>query len=89
MGLEAETEYTRQIVRVMRTSLKREDVRRNVMRLQEIVDQRVEENKMLWLAQGKREKTLDTARRALERGLAPDVVSEITGLPIDEVEALL
>ena len=44
------------------------------MRLQEIVDQRVEENKMLWLAQGKREKTLDTARRALERGLAPDVV---------------
>ena len=28
MGMEAETDYTRQIVRVMRTSLKREDVRR-------------------------------------------------------------
>ena len=60
MGLEAETEYTRQIVHVMHSSLKREDVRRNVMRLQEIIDQRVEEkldqyveeNKMLWLAQG-------------------------------------
>ena len=59
------------------------------MRLQEIVDQRVEENKMLWLAQGKRDKARDTARRALERGLAPDMVSEITGLSIEDVEALL
>ena len=96
MGMEAETDYTRQIVRVMRTSLKREDVRRSVMRLQEIIDQRaedvinqrVEENKMLWLAQGTREKARETARRALKRGLAPDMVSEITGLSIDEVEAL-
>ena len=39
--------------------------------------------------EGIREKALDTARRALERGLASDMVSEITGLPIDEVEALL
>ena len=64
LGLEAETEYTRQIVHQMRTSLNREDVRRRVMRLQDIVEQRVEqmieerleqrveENKMLWLAQG-------------------------------------
>ena len=104
MGMEAETDYTRQIVHTMRTSLKREDVRRNVMRLQEIVDQRVEENKMLWLAQGdtqgfdrgmtqgfdkgSREKALDTARRALECGIPVDTVAKFTGLSVDEVQQL-
>ena len=97
MGMEAETDYTRQIVRVMRTSLKREDVRRSVMRLQEIIDQRaeqmlnqrVEENKMLWLAQGTHEKALQTARAFLAMGLTVQQVAQGTGLPIDEVEALL
>ena len=32
---------------------------------------------------------LETARRALERGFATDIVSEITGLSIEDVEALL
>ena len=41
------------------------------------------------IAIGVREKAVQTARRALERGFAPEVVSEITGLPVDEVEALL
>ena len=117
MGMEAETDYTRQIVHEMRTSLKREDVRRRVMRLQDIVyqrakqmfnqqteqiieeriEERIEENKMLWLAQGdtqgfdrgSREKALQTARRALQRGFAPDVIAELTGLPVDEVRALM
>ena len=101
MGLEAETDYTRQIVHVMRSSLKREDVRRNVMRLQEIVDQRVdqyvEENKMLWIAQGdtqgfdrgSRDTKIATAKRALDRGFTPDVVAELTGLSLDEVTSLL
>ena len=96
MGMEAETEYTRQIVRVMRTSLKREDVRRNYMRLQEIVDQRVEENKMLWIAQGDTQgfargthnTRVDTARAFLAMGLSVQQVAQGTGLPIDEVEAL-
>ena len=43
LGLEAETEYTRQIVHEIHTSLKREDVRRRVMRLQDIVYQRAEQ----------------------------------------------
>ena len=41
------------------------------------------------IAIGTHERALETARRALERGFAPDVVSEITGLSIEEVEALL
>ena len=39
--------------------------------------------------EGIREKALETARRALERGFAPDVIAELTGLALDEVEALL
>ena len=101
MGMEAETEYTRQIVHTMRTSLKREDVRRNVMRLQEIIDQRaeerVEENKMLWLAQGdtqgfargSRDTKIATARSFLAMGLSVQQVAQGTGLSIDEVRALL
>ena len=96
MGLEAETDYTRQIVHTMRTSLKREDVRRNVMRLQEIVDQRIEENKMLWLAQGEergfdkgsRERAVATARAFLEMGLSAQQVALGTALPLEEVQKL-
>ena len=97
MGMKASTNYTRQIVHEMRTSLKREDVRRNVMRLQEIIDQRVEEKKTMWLAQGdtqgfnrgSRDTKLQTARRALGRGFASDVVADLTGLTLDEVQSLL
>ena len=67
------------------------------MRLQEIVDQRVEENKMLWLAQGEkrgfdrgsREKALQTARAFLAMGLSVQQVAQGVGLSVDEVRALL
>ena len=63
------------------------------MGIYEAVDQIVARKAPEWLSQGRTEGThntrVDTARRALERGLAPDVVSEITGLPIEDVEALL
>ena len=59
------------------------------MGIYEAVDQIVARKAPEWLSQGKRETRLDTARRALECGLAPDMVSEITGLPIDEVQSLL
>ena len=66
------------------------------MRLQEIVDQRVEENKMLWLAQGdtqgfargSRDTKIATARAFLAMGLSVQQVAQGTGLPIEEVEAL-
>ena len=101
MGMEAETDYTRQIVHEMRTSLKRGDVRRRVMRLQDIVYQRakqiVEENKMLWLAEGDtqgfdrgiRENKLQTARAFLAMGLPIEQVAQGTGLSVDEVRELL
>ena len=38
---------------------------------------------------GSHERAVETARRALERGFAPDVVSEITGLSIEEVQSLI
>ena len=39
--------------------------------------------------QGSYQKALETARRALERGFAPDVIADLTWLPVDEVRALL
>ena len=84
MGMEAETDYTRQIVNEMRTSLKREDVRRNFMRLQEIIDQRAEEK----ILQGVREKALQTAQAFLAMGLSVEQVAQGTGLPVDEVRSL-
>ena len=36
-----------------------------------------------------RQNALDTARRAIERGFAPAVVSELTGLSLEEVQELL
>ena len=70
-----------------------------------MLNQYVEENKMLWLAQGdtqgfdrgmtqgfdkgSRDTKIATSRRALDRGFAPDVVAELTGLSLDEVASLL
>ena len=74
------------------------------MRLQEIVDQRIEENKMLWFAQGNtqgfdkgmaqgfdkgsRDTKIATARAFLAMGLSVQQVAQGTGLPVEEVEAL-
>ena len=38
---------------------------------------------------GSHDARVEDAQRALARGFAPDVVAEITGLPLDEVRALL
>ena len=67
------------------------------MRLQEIVDQRVEENKMLWIAQGdtqgfdkgSREKALQTAHNLLAMGLTAQQTAQAVGLSVDEVASLL
>ena len=58
------------------------------MRLCEVRDETREETWEEAWDEASYEKALQTARRALERGLAPDVVSEITGLSIEEVESL-
>ena len=39
--------------------------------------------------EGSREKALDIARRALDRGFAPGVVVDLTGFSLDEVASLL
>ena len=38
---------------------------------------------------GSHDARVDTAQRALARGFAPDVIAELTGLPLDEVRALV
>ena len=66
------------------------------MRLQEIVDQRVEENKMLWLAQGdtqgfdkgSRDTKLQTARSFLAMGFGVEQTAQAVGLSVDEVQQL-
>ena len=59
------------------------------MGIYEAVDQIVARKAPEWLAQGKRDKALDTARAFLAMGLSCQQVAQGTGLSIDEVEALL
>ena len=55
------------------------------MKLCEVRDETREET---W-QEASHDTRVEDAQRALTRGFAPDVVAEITGLPIDEVRALL
>ena len=55
------------------------------MKLCEVRDETREQT---W-EEASRDKALDTARRALGRGFAPDVVADLTGLTLDEVQSLL
>ena len=59
------------------------------MGIYEAVDQIVARKAPEWLAQGKRETRLDTARSFLAMGLTTEQVAQGTGLSIDEVRALL
>ena len=67
------------------------------MRLQEIVDQRVEENKMLWFAQGSeqgfdkgsRDAKIATARNLLAMGMSTQQTAQAVGLALEDVETLV
>ena len=53
------------------------------------MDERYAEGITIGFDRGSHERAVDTARRALTRGFAPDVVAELTGLPLDEVMRLV
>ena len=69
--------------------------------LQQIVEERVEESKMLWLANGEergekqgfdrgiRETRIETARNLIAMGLPLEQIARAVGLSIEEVKALL
>ena len=59
------------------------------MKLCEVRDETREETWQEAWQEASHERAVEDARRALTRGFAPDVVAELTGLPIDEVRALL
>ena len=57
--------------------------------LYETMVQQYDKGISLGFDRGSHERAVDTAQRALTRGFAPDVVAEITGLPLEEVNSLL
>ena len=58
-------------------------------RVEQMLNQRVKENKMLWLAQGTRETRLETARNLIAMGLPLEQIAQAVGLSLEEVEGLL
>ena len=57
--------------------------------LEELRQQGVEEGKKEGRIEGKIEGKIETARKSLKKGLPIDLIADITGLPIDEIEALI
>ena len=81
----AESDFTRKVEQRIKDERETQRLRSEYMTYQMKLDETFEEGTIV----GERKKALDTARRALERGFAPDVVSEITGLSIEEVQSLI
>ena len=55
------------------------------MTLETAIDEAREEG----LEQGRNEERLQLIRKMISRGMTPDLISEMTGLTIEEIEALL
>ena len=57
--------------------------------IEERVEERIKESKMLWLAQGTREKARETARNLIAMGLPLEQIAQAVGLTLEEVEGLV
>ena len=55
------------------------------MTLETAIDEAREEG----LVQGRNEERLQLIRKMVSRGMSPDLISEMTGLSIEEIETLL
>ena len=55
------------------------------MTLETAIDEAREEG----LEQGRNEERLQLIRKMISRGMSPDLISEMTGLSIEEIETLL
>ena len=59
------------------------------MTLQTAIDEAREEGLVQGLEQGRNEARLQLIREMVSRGMSPELISEMTGLSIEEIETLL
>ena len=59
------------------------------MTLETAIDEAREEGLVQGLEQGRNEARLQLIREMVSRGMSPELISEMTGLSIEEIEALL
>ena len=89
---EVSTEYTRRIDDVVRTIKVSEQMRKEYRILPAVImdaiDEGVERGKSLGLAEGSRQKALETAKNLLNFGLSRENIAKATGLSRAEVEAI-
>ena len=86
---EATSELTRKIDAAVSEAKHNSKTRGGWNMLYETMVQQYDKGISLGFDRGSHERAVDTAQRALTRGFAPDVVAEITGLPLEEVNSLL
>ena len=59
------------------------------MTMETAIDEAREEGLVQGLEQGRNEARLQLIREMISRGMSPDLISEMTGLSIEEIESLL
>ena len=59
------------------------------MTLETAIDEAREEGLVQGLEQGRNEERLQLIRKMISRGMTPDLISEMTGLSLEEIETLL
>ncbi len=59
------------------------------MTLETAIDEAREEGLVQGLEQGRNEARLQLIREMVSRGMSPELISEMTGLSIEEIETLL
>ena len=59
------------------------------MTLETAIDEAREEGLVQGLEQGRNEARLQLIREMVSRGMSPELISEMTGLSIEEIEVLL
>ena len=82
------TEYTGRIEQMIQTVKRNELARKEYHILPAALMDAFDEGKSLGLAQGSRQKALETARNLLQFGLSVENIAQATGLTQAEVEAL-
>lgn len=59
------------------------------MTMETAIDEAREEGLVQGLEQGRNEARIQLIREMISRGMSPDLISEMTGLSIEEIESLL
>jgi len=84
----ATTDYTRRIEQMIQTVKRNELARKEYHILPAALMDAMDEGKSLGLAEGSRQKALETAKNLLQFGLSVQKIAQATGLTKEDVEAL-